>query len=326
MTKLREPRRCLYPPIEPYSSGMLDVGDGHRMYYELSGNPGGKPVVFLHGGPGGASSPVHRQLFDPAKYQIVILDQRGCGNSTPHASAPEADMSTNTTWHLVGDIERLRVHLGLEAWLVFGGSWGSTLALAYAQEHPERVTELILRGIFTLRQSELDWFYQEGASNIFPERWAPYLAQVPVAERGDIMGAYHRMLMHPDPAVHVPAGVAWTSWESGTVFLVPDDDYVAESADPAYATAFARIENHFFMNKGWLEEGALIARARTLENIPGVIIQGRYDVVCPARTAWDLHQAWPGSQYIVAGDAGHAFDEPGILEELIAATDRFADS
>lgn len=304
---------------------MLDVGDDHRMFYEVSGNPNGKPVVFLHGGPGGATSPAHRRLFNPDKYRIVLFDQRGCGKSTPHASDPRADLTTNTTWHLVADMELLRSALGVEQWQVFGGSWGSTLALAYAQKHPERVTELILRGIFTLRKSELDWFYQEGASHLFPERWAPYLAQVPEGQREDIMGAYHRMLMDPDPAVHIPAGVAWTTWEASTVFLLEDEAYIAESSDPAYATAFARIENHFFVNRGWLEEGQLIADAGRLADIPGVIIQGRYDVVCPARTAWDLHRAWPGSELIVAADAGHAFDEPGILEQLIAATERFAD-
>lgn len=324
VNKLREPAQQMYPKIEPYEHGTLAVGDGHRIYYEVSGNPTGKPVVFLHGGPGGATSPAHRRLFNPEKYRIVLFDQRGCGKSTPHASAPDADLSSNTTWHLVADMELLRTKLGVEKWQVFGGSWGSTLALAYAQEHSDRVTELILRGIFTLRKSELDWFYQEGASNIFPDRWAPYLAQVPEVERGDIMSAYHRMLTNPDPAVHIPAGVAWTTWESATVFLLEDDEYIAESADPAFATAFARIENHFFMNRGWLEEGQLIAQADRLADIPGVIVQGRYDVVCPARTAWDLHQAWPKSELIIAADAGHAFDEPGILEELIKATDRFA--
>ncbi len=221
MTKLREPARQMYPEIEPHDHGMLDVGDGHQIYYEVSGNPVGKPVVFLHGGPGGATSPTHRRLFNPAKYRIILFDQRGCGHSTPHASAPDADLTSNTTWHLVADMELLRTKMGVDRWQVFGGSWGSTLALAYAQQYPDRVTELILRGIFTLRQSELDWFYQEGASNIFPDRWAPYLAQVNEHERGDIMSAYHRMLTNPDPAVHIPAGVAWTSWESATVFLHP---------------------------------------------------------------------------------------------------------
>lgn len=315
---------ALYPSIEPYETGMLDVGDGHQVYYEVSGNPQGKPAVFLHGGPGGGTNPMQRRIFDPDRYRIVLLDQRGCGRSTPHASAPDADLSTNTTWHLVADLERLRTHLGIDSWLVFGGSWGSTLALAYAQRHPEQVTELVLRGIFTLRKIELDWFYQEGASYLFPDVWESYLSIVPAAERGDLMAAYHRMLTDPDPAVHRPAAVAWSVWESATSKLLPDDAAVADAARPEFATAFARIENHFFVNHGWMRDGQLIEEADRLAGIPGVIVQGRYDVVCPAKTAWDLHRAWPESELVIVPDAGHSFTEPGIMAALRAATDRFA--
>lgn len=322
MTELR----TLYPPIEPHDSGMLDVGDGQRVYWEVCGNPAGKPVVFLHGGPGGGCSVDHRRTFDPERYRIVLFDQRGCGRSLPHASDPDADLSANTTWHLVADIERLRAHLGIERWQVFGGSWGSTLALAYAQTHPSRVAELVLRGIFTLRQSEIDWFYQEGASHLFPDVWEEYLGVIAEAERGDLVAAYHRRLFDPDPAVHVPAGVAWTVWENSTIRLIPDQDGIAEArADEAAAVAFARIENHYFTHGGWLEEGQLIRdAAATLSGIPGVIVQGRYDACTPARTAWDLHRAWPEAHLEMIPDAGHAASEPGIVDALIRATDRFA--
>ncbi len=325
MTSVVNRATPLYPEIEPYDQGLLDVGDGQQIYYEQCGNPDGKPAVFLHGGPGGGATPRHRRVFDPARYRIVVLDQRGCGRSLPHASSPDADLSTNTTWHLVGDLEKLRTHLGIERWQVFGGSWGSALALAYAQTYPERVTELVLRGIFTLRRAELEWFYQHGTSMMFPELWEQYLAPVPESERGELMAAYHRLLTDPDPAVHVPAGVAWTTWEASTVRLLLDEESVAKAADPKHATAFARIENHYFMHGGWLEEGQLIADAATLAGIPGVIVQGRYDVVCPAVSAWELHQAWPGSELVMVPDAGHSLEEPGILAALVAATDRFAD-
>lgn len=322
MTELR----TLYPPIEPFESGMLDVGDGQLVYWETCGNPSGKPVVFLHGGPGGGCSTDHRRFFDPERYRIVLFDQRGCGRSLPHASAPEADLSTNTTWHLVADIERLRGHLGIETWQVFGGSWGSTLALAYAQTHPDRVTELVLRGIFTLRQSEINWFYQEGASHLFPDVWEEYLGVIPTNERGDLVAAYHRRLFDADPAVHTPAGVAWTVWENSTIRLIPDAESISEArTDEASAVAFARIENHYFSNGGWLEDGQLIRdAAEKLAGIPGVIVQGRYDVCTPARTAWDLHRAWPDAQFEMIPDAGHAASEPGIIDALVRATDRFA--
>jgi proline iminopeptidase len=316
--------RALYPEIEPYESGMLDVGDGERIYWETCGNPAGKPVVFLHGGPGAASSATHRRLFDPSRYRIILFDQRGCGRSLPHASSPAADLSTNTTWHLVDDLERLREHFAVERWQVFGGSWGSTLALAYAEKHPDRVTELILRGIFTLRKSELDWFYEGGASALFPDTWEAFLAPVPEAERGHLIAAYARLLNDPDPAVHGPAAVAWATWEASGITLLPHPEVVARFAEPTFALAFARIENHYFMNRGWLDEGQLLRDAPLLRNIPGVIVQGRYDVCTPAVTAWALHRAWPQAEFVLVPDAGHAYNEPGILEALLNATDRFA--
>jgi proline iminopeptidase len=316
--------RTFYPEIEPYDSGLLDVGDGQQLYWETSGNPEGKPVVFLHGGPGGGTSPNQRRAFDPEKYRIVLFDQRGCGKSLPHASEPEADLSTNTTWHLVADIEKLREHLGVDRWMVFGGSWGSALALAYAQTHTERVTELILRGIFTLRPAELDWFYEGGAAALFPDLWEGFVEPVPVDERGRLIRAYSRLLNDPDPAVHIPAGVAWSRWESSTITLLPRPEVVESFTEQQYAVAFARIENHYFMNLGWFEEEQLIRDAGKLAGIPAVIVQGRYDACTPAMTAWDLHRAWPEAEFHLIPDAGHAFDEPGILDALIEATDRFA--
>lgn len=322
---MTESLRELYPPIEPYEHGMLPVGDGHEIYWEACGNPAGKPVVYLHGGPGGGCVPDFRRFHDPEQYRIVLFDQRGCGRSTPHASAPDAELSTNTTWHLVADIERLRDHLGIARWQVFGGSWGSTLALAYAETHSAHVTELVLRGIFTLRRSEIDWFYQQGASHLFPDAWEHYLAPIPEAERGALVAAYHRRLFDPDPAVHVPAGVAWTVWENSTIRLIPNDTAIAAArADEAAAVAFARIENHYFTHAGWLDEGQLIRDAGALADIPGVIVQGRYDVCTPATTAWDLHRAWPQAELRLIADAGHASSEPGIVDALVRATDAFA--
>ncbi|RFA17930.1 prolyl aminopeptidase [Subtercola boreus] len=322
-------RRTLYPEIEPDEIGFLPVGDGQELYWETSGNPNGKPVVFLHGGPGGGTSATHRRLFDPAKYRIVLFDQRGCGLSIPHASTSPDHLASNTTWHLVDDIEKLRQHLGIERWMVFGGSWGSTLGLAYAQTHPSRVTELVLRGIFTLRKLELDWFYEGGARLIAPDLWEGFLEPVTASklvpdDRGHLIRAYHRLLNDPDPLVHGPAAVAWSTWESSMITLLPKPEVVERFTEPSFALAFARIENHYFINEGWLEEGQLIANAGVLRDIPGAIIQGRYDLCTPALTAWDLHRAWPEASFTLVDDAGHAFDEPGILDALLEATDRFA--
>lgn len=328
---IREPDatlRGLYPPIDPYAHGMLAVGDGQQLYWEACGNPAGKPVVFLHGGPGGGCSADHRRYFDPARYRIVLFDQRGCGRSTPHAGSPLADLSSNTTWHLVDDIERLREHLGIDRWQVFGGSWGSALALAYAETHPERTTELVVRGIFTLRPTEISWFYQDGASHLFPDVWESYLAPIPVSERGDLVAAYRRRLTDPDPAVHVPAAVAWTAWEHATVRLLPDAESIAAvREDIASAVAFARIENHYFTHGGWFGDEQLIRdAAEKLAGIPAVIVQGRYDVCTPMRTAWDLHRAWPAAEFRLVDDAGHAASELGIVDALVRATDRFAEA
>lgn len=316
----------LYPPIEPFESGELLVGDGHRVYWEVSGNPEGKPVVFLHGGPGSGTSPWQRRFFDPEKYRIVLLDQRGCGKSTPHASEPEADLRHITTAHLIADIELLRRNLGIDRWQVFGGSWGSALALAYAQACPDAVTELVLRGIFTLRRAELEWFYEGGAAALFPDLWEDFIAPIPVLERSRMIEAYHRRLFDPDPAVHVPAAVAWSTWEASTVTLRPDAEQIASMSDPRTATAFARIENHFFVHRGWWEEGQLIAGVSGIRHIPTVIVQGRHDVCTPMMTAWDLHRAWPEAEFVVIDDAGHAATEPGTQKALRAATDRFAAS
>lgn len=315
-----------YPPLEPYASGLLEVGDGNAIYWEESGNPDGKPAVFLHGGPGGGTVPLMRQYFDPARYRIVLLDQRGCGRSVPHASEPKAELSVNTTRHLVADLERLRQARGIERWLVFGGSWGSALALAYAEEHPERVSELLLRGVFTLRRRELDWYYNGGAGQLFPERYDEFLA--PLRGRsfsGDAIAAYADLLGDPDPAVHVPAAVAWSTWEAATTALVEDPAKVAAAADPRFAVAFARIENHYFVHRGWFTEGQLLDHADRLAEIDGVIVQGRYDVATPPVTAWELALRWPRARLIIAPAAGHSGAEPPILAELLAATDEFAD-
>jgi proline iminopeptidase len=309
----------MYPPIEPYDHGFLDTGDGHRVYWELCGNPNGKPAVFLHGGPGGGCGPEHRRLFDPARYCIMLFDQRGCGRSTPHAS-----LENNTTWNLVADMEKLRQMIGVEQWLVFGGSWGSSLALAYAETHPARVSALIVRGIFTLRRAELLWYYQEGASWLFPDLWEEYLAPIPPDERSDMMGAYRRRLTGDDEAVKLAAARAWSLWEARTITLLPSRELEDHHGDDSYALAFARIENHYFVNEGFLEEGQLLRDAHRLADIPGVIVQGRYDVATPARTAWDLSKAWPNASLQIIADAGHAFNEAGILRALLAATDRFA--
>ena len=319
--------RQLYPALGPNRHGMLDVGDGQSIYWEECGNPIGKPVVFLHGGPGAGCSPVHRQLFDPAQYRVVLLDQRNCGRSKPHASDPAVDLSTNTTWHLVEDLEQLREHLSIDRWQVFGGSWGSALALAYAQTHPARVTELVLRGIFTLRTSEIDWFYEGGAANLLPDLWEKYIKPLPEQsqQRGKYVETFSRLLAHRDPSVHLPAAVAWATWEAASVTLLPRTDLIERYADPTYALALARIENHYFTHGGWFNDAQLIRDAVSLSEIPTVIVQGRYDLCTPAVTAWDLHRALPSATFHMIDDAGHAFDEPGILDALIATTDRLAD-
>jgi proline iminopeptidase len=316
--------RTLYPPIEPYDSGMLDVGDGNEIYWEVCGNPEGRPAVMVHGGPGAGCSDVHRRQFDPRAYRIVLFDQRNCGKSRPHAADPAVSLEANTTPHLIADMERLREHLGIDRWLVFGGSWGSTLSLAYAEAHPDRVSALVLRGIFMLRPFELYWFYQEGASLLFPDLWERYVAPIPEEDRDDLMAAFHERLNSPDPDIRLPAARAWSQWEGGTVTLRPDPELVDDFGKPDYAVAFARIECHYFVNEGFFAEDQLIRDIDRIRHIPAVIVQGRYDVCTPVATAWDLHKAWPEADFHIVDDAGHAFDEPGILHRLIEATDRFA--
>ena len=312
--------RELYPDIEPYDSGSLKVDDRHTLYYEQCGNPDGKPVVMLHGGPGGGCNAKMRRFHDPAKYRIVLFDQRGAGRSKPHA-----DLVENTTWHLVADIEQLREMLGIERWQVFGGSWGSTLALAYAQKHPERVTELVLRGIFMLRRWELEWFYQEGASRMFPDAWEHYLAPIPVGERSDLIAAYHKRLTSEDERTRLEAAKAWSIWEGGTSYLHIDPDYATSHGDAEFALAFARIENHYFVNGGFFEEeNQLLRDAHRIADIPGVIVQGRYDVVCPAQSAWELHKAWPKAELTITPASGHSAFEAENIDALVKATDRFA--
>ncbi|GGK71807.1 proline iminopeptidase [Sphaerisporangium melleum] len=316
--------RTLYPPIDPYDSGMLDVGHGDQVYWEVCGNPAGKPVVMVHGGPGGGCTPDHRRQFDPEAYRIVLFDQRNCGRSLPLASDPAVTLEHNTTWNLVADMERLREYLGIDRWLVFGGSWGSALSLAYAQTHPDRVTELVLRGIFTLRDLELQWFYQDGASLIYPDLWESYIAPIPEEERGDFISAFHRRLNDPDPDVRLPAARAWSVWEGSAITLHPNPGYIATHGEDDYAVVFSRIECHYFVNNGFLEDGQLLRDVDKIRHIPCVIVQGRYDMCTPARTAWDLHRAWPEADFHMIPDAGHAYSEPGILDRLIEATDRFA--
>ena len=306
--------RTLYPEIEPFETGFMDVGDGHTIYWERVGTRGAKPAVFLHGGPGGGFSPAHRRQFDPALYDVLLFDQRGCGKSTPHAG-----LEANTTWHLVADIERLREMVGAEKWLVFGGSWGSTLALAYSQTHPERVSELVVRGVYTLTKAELDWYYQFGVSEMFPDKWERFIAPIPKAERGDLMAAYRRRLTGDDKAARIEAAKAWSLWEGETITLLPQPETSDKFGEDDFALAFARIENHYFVHGGWLDEGQLLRDAHKLRGIPGLIVHGRYDMPCPARYAWQLHKGWPDAEFFLIEGAGHAYSEPGILDRLIYA-------
>jgi proline iminopeptidase len=316
-------RRTLYPEIEPYEMGMLDVGDGHRLYWELSGNPNGKPVVFLHGGPGGGSSPDHRRQFNPDKYKILVFDQRGCGKSSPYA-----ELDHNTTWDLVDDIEKLRTEVAkVDKWQVFGGSWGSTLALAYAETYPERVTELVLRGIFLFDQFEIDWMYKPGgASQVYPDKFAEFIGLIPADERGDLVEAYRKRLTSNDRDEQLRAAQAWSKWEGDIVTLLPSPSTIEHFTSPDVAVAVARIENHYMANHGWLEEGQLLRGAARLKGIPGVIVQVRHDTCTPPVAAWELKQAWPEVELNIIADAGHLFNEPGNLDALVRATDRFAEA
>jgi proline iminopeptidase len=308
---------ALYPEIEPRRSGMLRLDAVHSMYWEECGNPAGIPVVFVHGGPGAGSSPKHRRLFDPDAYRIVVYDQRGAGRSTPLG-----ELRDNTTPHLIADLETLRRNLGIERWLVFGGSWGSTLAIAYAEHHPERCLGLVLRGIFLCRRSEIDWFLH-GLRNVFPEPWETFAGFLPPEERGDLLRSYHRRLVDPDPAVHMPAARAWSVYEGSCSTLLPSDDTVAYFAGDVVALGLARMEAHYFVNDIFLPPDSLLANAGRLRRIPGIIVHGRYDMVCPAVTAHELHAAWPEAVYRMVPDAGHSVWEPGIQSEVIAATERF---
>jgi proline iminopeptidase len=313
--------KTLYPEIEPFDVGRLRVSPVHELHYEQCGNPAGQPAVFLHGGPGGGLVSLYRQFFDPEAYRVLLFDQRGSGQSTPHAN-----LEDNTTWHLVEDIEKLRKHLGVERWLVFGGSWGSTLSLAYAQTYPDRVSALVLRGIFLCRPKEIRWFYQEGegASAIFPDAWEEYVRVIPKAERGDMLGAYHRRLTSSDESVCLEAARAWSIWEGSTSKLFPDQDLIQEFADPQRALALARIECHYFINNVFFEKhNHLIENVGKIRHIPAVIVQGRYDIVCPMMSAWELHRAWPEAEFNVIPNAGHSATEPGTISALVEATDRF---
>ena len=306
----------LFPAIEPFDSGRLRVDDLHTVYYEQCGNPRGKPAVFVHGGPGGGSSDIHRRFWDPSVYRIVLFDQRGCGRSTPHA-----ELRANTTWDLVDDMERLRSHLSIERWQLFGGSWGSTLSLAYAQRHPERVTEMILRGIFLLRRHEIQWYYQDGASRIFPEAWERFVEPIPEAERHDMVAAYHRRLTSADRDERIRAARAWSMWEGGTSRLIPDSQLINQTGEARFAEAFARIECHYFVHGGFFDrDDQLLAYLNRIHHIPAIIVQGRYDIVCPAQSAYELHKAWPRSTLVIAPQSGHSALEAEITSHLVTAT------
>lgn len=311
--------RTLYPDSTPYVMHRLAVTPPHVLHIEECGDPAGIPVLFVHGGPGAGCEDYHRRFFDPARYHIILFDQRGAGRSTPHAG-----LEYNTTQALVADMEAIRTHLGIDRWLVFGGSWGSTLSLVYAETHPERVSGLVLRGIFLCRTHEIQWFYQEGASRVFPDLWEDYLAVIPEAERDDLVSAYHRRLTGGDELGRLSAARAWSVWEGRTATLMPSHDVVDHFADPYVALSLARIECHYFMHDSFLAPDQILRDARRLHDIPGVIVQGRYDMVCPAQSAWALHRAWPQAALHIVADAGHSATEPGIIDALVRATDAFA--
>lgn len=313
--------RTLYSEIEPYEQGTLQVSPIHTLAYEVSGAPEGIPAVFVHGGPGAGTIPDHRRYFDPGAYRIVVFDQRGAGKSTPHASLEE-----NTTWHLVEDLEKLREHLGIDKWLVFGGSWGSTLSLAYAQTHPDRVLALVLRGIFLCRPKEIRWFYQSGAHAIFPDLWERYVSVIPPEERDDLVSAFYKRLTSDDEDVRLEAARAWSTWEGGTLKLIPDQGLIDHFSEPQRALALARIECHYFMNDAFFDtDNWLLENVHKIRRIPASIVQGRYDVVCPTESAWELHNAWPEARFEIVPDAGHAATELGIVDALVRATDDFRD-
>lgn len=310
----------LYPEIEPYNQEFLKVSDIHTIYFEECGNPNGKPTLFIHGGPGGGIQPSYRQYFNPDKYRVILVDQRGCGKSTPFAELRE-----NTTQNLIEDFEKIRKKLNIDKWMLFGGSWGSTLGLAYAQAYPEVVTELVLRGIFLGREKELSWLYQHGASMVFPDMWEKYIEPIPVEQRKDFISAYHSILTGDDEKLKQKAAIAWSVWEASTSKLFVDKKSIDRYGEDKFSLAFARIECHYFKNKLFIEEAQLLNEAYKIKDIPGVIVQGRYDMVCPAVSAWDLHKVWPKAELDIIADAGHSISEPGILEALVRATDKFTD-
>ena len=313
--------KTLYPEIEPYNQFKLNVSDLHTIHIEESGNPNGKPVIFLHGGPGGGIEPIYRQYFNPEKYRIIIFDQRGCGKSTPHAELRE-----NTTWNLIEDIEKIREYLNIEKWIVFGGSWGSTLSLSYAITHHQRCKALVLRGIFMIRKKEIDWFYQEGASYIYPDAWEHYLAPIPGEEQHDLVAAYYKRLTSEDESTRLEAAIAWSIWEASTSKLYQSEDYLHQFEEPKVAEAFARIECHYFTNKGFFEtEEWILENVDKIRHIPTVIVQGRYDVVCPMQSAWELHKALPEADFKIVQDAGHSMTEKGIAAKLVEYTDKYSE-
>ncbi len=313
--------RTLYPARSPLRTFRFDVGDGHELYVEEAGNPEGVPAVFFHGGPGGGIDPMHRRFFDPDRYRVILFDQRGAGRSTP-----SGEVHKNTTWKLIDDTERLRRHLGIERWHVFGGSWGSTLSLAYAVSHPDRVKSLVLRGVFLVRERELRWFYQHGASELFPDQWEHFVAPIPEDERDNLLHAHHRRLFGDDEEAALASARAWSVWEGSTSRLLMDEGLIARCAQDRFALTLARLEAHYFVNKGFFEEdGWLLKQIDRIRHIPCTIVQGRYDAVCPPRSAWDLKTAWPEAHLLLIGDAGHASSEPGTVDGLVTATDRYAD-